>query len=393
MSEDKSTTTEPTGLPTPDIDRVDASDWPERAFPIDDGRSEHSVRVVIKQSVLNDIHQHGQSTTEVEICGVLVGHGYRTDHGAFIYVEANIRGQHSDSKAAQVTFTGETWNHIHNELDALNAGREEPNDLQILGWYHTHPGFGIFLSGMDLFIHENYFSGEQQLALVYDPIGGDEGLFVWRNGKATRDGFLVEPDVKEDPPPVAAGPPSEPMTAAADIPEQPQQTADDSNVQERLQRIEKRLTFNDLGVFAAVALAIVVPLLMWLLWIEPRLRPAHSPTREEQPTAGSPTRPETGQSDNPVSSAEDDDTGDSADGAAASDAAEPNDEDSDDDAPESADGGHAQPSELPDDNTPEDDVPTEANDGNVTDGEPTDGKATEDVENELKDAPEENPSV
>ena len=166
---------------SPDIDLVDAAEWPSRDFPLDDGRRENSVRGVIKQSVLNDIHRHGQETTDVEICGVLVGNGYRDERGPFVYVEANIRGRHSDSKTAQVTFTGETWNHIHNELD-----REHP-ELQILGWYHTHPGFGIFLSGMDLFIHENYFSGEHQLAFVYDPIGGDEGLFVWRNGKAVRD--------------------------------------------------------------------------------------------------------------------------------------------------------------------------------------------------------------
>lgn len=253
-----------------DIDRVDASDWQERAFPIDDGRRQTAVRVVMKQSVLNDIHKHGQADTSVEICGVIIGQGYYDEHGPFIYVEGNIRGQHSDSKAAQVTFTGETWNHIHNELDNNHP------DLKILGWYHTHPGFGIFLSGMDLFIHENYFSAEHQLAFVYDPIGGDEGLFVWRNGKAIRDGYLIEPDQPEDPPPVATQPRSEPVTAGASD-EPVLMSTSSPAVDSRLALLEKRVQYAEYGVFAALCFLVLLPIIMWFLWINPLMQSQQQP--------------------------------------------------------------------------------------------------------------------
>ena len=36
---------------------------------------------------------------------------------------------------------------------------------------------------MDLFIHDNFFNFPWQIAFVYDPLGGDEGSFVWRAGK------------------------------------------------------------------------------------------------------------------------------------------------------------------------------------------------------------------
>ena len=291
MSENnQSTPAEDSPTASLDIDRVNADDWPVREFPIDDGRRENSVRVVIKQSVLNDIHAHGQSTTDVEICGVLVGAGYRDERGPYVFVEANIRGQHSDSKAAQVTFTGETWNHIHNELD-----RDYP-DLQILGWYHTHPGFGIFLSGMDLFIHENYFTGEQQLAFVYDPIGGDEGLFVWRGGKAVRDGFLVQPDAEEDPPPVAAGPPNEPVTAGAmTIDETPAALAngpDDADLASRLSRIEKRQSLADVMSAVAMVMAVAVPLGIWAFWIKPRLPAPGEPPPQQRAEPRTEAEPE-----------------------------------------------------------------------------------------------------
>jgi proteasome lid subunit RPN8/RPN11 len=181
------------------LQRVDASEWPVREFPAGvEGRTD-AIPVVIKQSILNHIHLHGQQTTDVEICGVLVGRGYRDERGPFVLIEGAIRGDHAESQTAQVTFTSETWNHIYAILDSAFP------EQRILGWYHTHPGFGIFLSGMDLFIHENFFSSPEQFAIVYDPLSGDEGIFLWTAGKAERAAYLIEPDVAEDPPQYPGG--------------------------------------------------------------------------------------------------------------------------------------------------------------------------------------------
>ena len=270
----------------PDIDRVVADEWPQREFPIEK-RRRSAVRVVIKQSVLNDIHQHGQSRTDVEICGVMIGEGYRDEHGPFVYVEGNIRGQHSDSQVAQVTFTGETWNHIHNELD------QKFPELRILGWYHTHPGFGVFLSGMDLFIHENYFSGNEQLALVYDPIGGDEGLFVWREGVAQREGFSIERDTQEDPP-VRSGPPprEEPATAGAG------ELKHSDDLQWRIDRIERRQNLGTLALLAVGMLAIAAPFVGWFLATSPlpariEKMPSAPHVRDIEPAESAPQDDET----------------------------------------------------------------------------------------------------
>ena len=46
----------------------------------------------------------------------------------------------------------------------------EHSEERIVGWYHTHPGFGIFLSGMDLFIQDHFFNLPWQVAFVYDPL-------------------------------------------------------------------------------------------------------------------------------------------------------------------------------------------------------------------------------
>jgi hypothetical protein len=67
---------------------------------------------------------------------------------------------------------------VHRTLD-----RDFPDEEQIVGWYHSHPGFGIFLSEHDLFIHRNFFGGPSQIAVVVDPLAGTEGVFAWRDDR------------------------------------------------------------------------------------------------------------------------------------------------------------------------------------------------------------------
>lgn len=159
-----------------------------RSLPGLNGRRTPDFQVVIHQSVLDEIHAHGHTRRDAEVCGVLVGLPCRDDTGPYLHIEACIRGENAASATANVTFTAQTWTHIQSEMDRLHP------DQKIVGWYHTHPGFGIFLSGMDLFIHQSFFDLPWQVAFVYDPLGKDEGSFVWSEGKPVRKPFLVQSD-------------------------------------------------------------------------------------------------------------------------------------------------------------------------------------------------------
>ncbi len=139
--------------------------------------------MIFAQSVLDEMHLHGQGSNDIEVCGVLVGQGYRDSQGPYLLVEHCIRGNGARAKATNVTFTAETWAHIQEQMDRLHA------DRKMIGWYHTHPGFGIFLSDMDIFICDNFFNLPWQIAFVYDPISGDEGNFIWRRATDTRTCF------------------------------------------------------------------------------------------------------------------------------------------------------------------------------------------------------------
>jgi proteasome lid subunit RPN8/RPN11 len=167
---------------------IDFSDLPTRQLPAAVSPRTYQFQVVFRQSALNQLYRHGNSTTDAEVCGVLVGNVYRDSTGPFLHVEAAIEGKDAASHAAQVKFTANTWTHIFEVTD-----RDYP-DLRIIGWYHTHPGFDIFLSDMDLFTHCNFFNLPWQIAFVYDPLNLKQGLFVWKNGKPVPAEFLIEPD-------------------------------------------------------------------------------------------------------------------------------------------------------------------------------------------------------
>ncbi|MEA2710828.1 MAG: hypothetical protein QOF78_3429 [Phycisphaerales bacterium] len=191
-----------------DLAAIKTGEWSAREFPL--GTRDHPTRrqVIFKQSVLNDIYIHGRSAADIEVCGVLVGNVYHDAMGPFVFVEANIQGNFSSGKAAQVTFTAKTWAHIQDVMD-----KNHP-DQRILGWYHTHPGHGIFLSDMDLFIHKNFFSLPWHLAFVFDPQNQEEGLFAWRTGNLAIESFVVQKDAPPASPKVARRV-ADPASAAA----------------------------------------------------------------------------------------------------------------------------------------------------------------------------------
>jgi proteasome lid subunit RPN8/RPN11 len=129
--------------------------------------------VVMEAEVARKIRQHCRTSMKAEVCGVLIG---STEHERMM-VEACIQGNNAAQGGAHVTFTQDTWEHIYKIKD-----KEYP-DQKIVGWYHSHPGFGVFLSEHDLFIQQNFFSNPQQVAWVYDPHTDEEGCFGWIGDK------------------------------------------------------------------------------------------------------------------------------------------------------------------------------------------------------------------
>ncbi len=142
-----------------------------RAFPGPPGASA-PLRVAFERRAFADVVAHAKESLDAEICGVLVGTPCRDDVGDFVHVDAAIRGSHAEEGTTQVTFTQATWNAIHETI------RTQYPKLQMVGWYHSHPGFGVEFSEMDVFIQQNFFAGNTQIGLLMDPLSGDAAMCI-----------------------------------------------------------------------------------------------------------------------------------------------------------------------------------------------------------------------
>ncbi len=146
--------------------------------------------IFVDLDVLADMEDHALSDTSVELGGVLLGQTCTDEAGRpFIVVTDSLRAQHYESTKGSFTFTHDTWSAITRERDAF------PPELAMVGWYHTHPDWGVFLSGMDMFICDNFFNKPLDLAYVIDPCRGDRGMFQWTGNPSQRvrrtGGFFV----------------------------------------------------------------------------------------------------------------------------------------------------------------------------------------------------------
>jgi proteasome lid subunit RPN8/RPN11 len=158
---------------------------PQNIIPFGE-RVEENKNIYILQQVYKDIHKFTQNKTTNESGGMLIGYTIEEFGKTNIVVIGFIEAKYCEATPTTLKFTHETWDYVHKEMD-----KKYPEG-KIVGWIHTHPDFGIFLSEYDKFIHENFFNEEYQIAYVVDPIQDIEGFYFWINGKIERcKGFYV----------------------------------------------------------------------------------------------------------------------------------------------------------------------------------------------------------
>jgi proteasome lid subunit RPN8/RPN11 len=140
-------------------------------------RTNTAVDVLFDEIPFREAQAHANTSMNREVAGVLVGpHPEKQPDGRYVvHVTDVIAAKHTKMQGASVTYTPESWRYVNDVM--LERYPEE--ECVIVGWYHTHPGFGIFLSNMDLFIHHNFFTQKWHIALVLDPVGQRSGFFTW----------------------------------------------------------------------------------------------------------------------------------------------------------------------------------------------------------------------
>ena len=158
---------------------------PQNILPIGD-RVEENKNIYILQSVYKEIHKFTQNKTLNESGGMLVGTILEEFGKTNIIISGFVEAKYCEATPTTLKFTHETWEYVHKEIEKKHPGKK------IVGWIHTHPDFGIFLSEYDKFIHQNFFNEDYQVAYVVDPIQKIEGFYFWINEKIEKcKGFYI----------------------------------------------------------------------------------------------------------------------------------------------------------------------------------------------------------
>lgn len=139
--------------------------------------------VVVTQAAVRQIQAHCQSNLGAEVGGVLLGEAYQYNNQIYVEIAAAIPAINADHGPVHFTFTADVWRQIHRD-------REQYPDLDVVGWFHTHPDLGVFFSADDEVVHAAAFTQPWHVALVVDPVRHEASFFGWWNGQITAfDGF------------------------------------------------------------------------------------------------------------------------------------------------------------------------------------------------------------
>ena len=158
---------------------------PQNILPMGE-RVEENKNIYISQAVYKEIHKFTKNKTTNESGGMLVGTIIEEFGKTNIVISGFVEAKFCEATPTTLKFTHETWEFVHKEIEKKHKGKK------IVGWIHTHPDFGIFLSEYDKFIHQNFFSEAYQIAYVVDPIQDIEGFYFWINGNIEKcKGFYI----------------------------------------------------------------------------------------------------------------------------------------------------------------------------------------------------------
>lgn len=164
----------PPETPDPRPSRIPRAKVRRWVSPFDRDGGKPAVSVFLTQPAFVRICSLAGRDLDNEVGGALIGQ-WRIDNPSgeqFIVAEAVLPALFTRHGSAFLTFTQDTLVALHEEQEARYP------EKRMVGWFHTHPRMGVFLSDYDLWLHQHFFPEPWQVALVIEPHTQIGGFFV-----------------------------------------------------------------------------------------------------------------------------------------------------------------------------------------------------------------------
>jgi proteasome lid subunit RPN8/RPN11 len=135
--------------------------------------------VYLQTKAYQNIIKHLKSDLDKEQGGILFGHAYQDpDQGIYVEIMNAIPAPNTLGSKVHLQFTAQTWQGIMDYAQTIY-----PHE-NIVGWYHSHPNIGVFMSYTDLKTQETFFYHPWCLSIVYDPVRHEIGFFLGKKAQA-----------------------------------------------------------------------------------------------------------------------------------------------------------------------------------------------------------------
>ncbi len=132
-------------------------------------------------------HARESAAHNLESMGLLVGSAHRYNGRSFVIITHYLTAQNA-STAVSVRFSEQAFRPLVKEF----ASRLQENQL-LVGWLHSHPSYGCFLSATDVKTQQTYFGEAFNVAFVVDPLqrdaDGEPHLRAYRLDSTTSKGY------------------------------------------------------------------------------------------------------------------------------------------------------------------------------------------------------------
>jgi proteasome lid subunit RPN8/RPN11 len=124
--------------------------------------------VSISKGALAKVVDQAKSTPNQQVVGVLIGKMIDQT----VVVEDAVTGE-IEAEVGRATLRGEAIAKIADDIISKKIAGN------VVGWYHSHPGYGIFMSDIDISTQSRLQQFSSYIvALVVDPSTGDKGFFT-----------------------------------------------------------------------------------------------------------------------------------------------------------------------------------------------------------------------
>ena len=144
---------------------------------------------LVPQAIIDQTTVFTQPRGRLEMGGLLIGH---IDHEGNNVVVCGFFPKQTEASPGYCEFDGGALAMAMDACDIANSrcGGPHTPDIQIIGWIHTHPDIGIFLSGIDIDTFGSLRANRPDgriVAVVVDPLREEHGVFVTEKAAQLKD--------------------------------------------------------------------------------------------------------------------------------------------------------------------------------------------------------------